>query len=145
MPPLTLFALKGMLDLEALNSNNVRGGTCLADAGSATKSGRVGGSAHLDHRHLTSRLHECFGGLRVTGEKNDLATGGKLGDHPCCGQTALVIEVHQNIIHQYRQSSPFPGVSSPVPAFTVRGPSVSTCGALRRRFVCSVTFRASSF
>ncbi len=42
MPLLTLFALKAMLDLEALNSNNVRGGTCDADAGSATKSGLAG-------------------------------------------------------------------------------------------------------
>jgi len=45
----------------------------------------------------------------------------------------------------HRQSSPSSGVSSPVSALTVRGPSVSTCGAVRRRFVCSVTFRDSSF
>jgi hypothetical protein len=34
-----LFALKALLDLRALNSNNVRGGTCLAEAGGAKKSG----------------------------------------------------------------------------------------------------------
>ena len=39
VPLLTLFALKALLDLEALNSNNVRGGTCLAEAGGAKKSG----------------------------------------------------------------------------------------------------------
>ena len=38
MPLLTLFALKALLDLWALNSNNVRGGTCLAEAGGAKKS-----------------------------------------------------------------------------------------------------------
>ena len=43
VPPLTLFALKALLDLEALNSNNVRGGTCLAKAGGARKSGWVSG------------------------------------------------------------------------------------------------------
>ena len=37
VPLLTLFALKASLDLEALNSNNVRGGTCLAEAGGAKK------------------------------------------------------------------------------------------------------------
>ena len=39
MPLLTLIALKALLDLEALNSNNVRGGTCLAEAGGVKKSG----------------------------------------------------------------------------------------------------------
>ena len=39
VPLLTLFALEALLDLEALNSNNVRGGTCLAEAGGAKKSG----------------------------------------------------------------------------------------------------------
>ena len=39
VPLLTLFALKALLDLGALNSNNVRGGTCLAEAGGAKKSG----------------------------------------------------------------------------------------------------------
>ena len=39
VPLLTLFALKALLDLEALNSNNVRGGTCLAEVGGAKKSG----------------------------------------------------------------------------------------------------------
>ena len=43
MPLLTLFALKALLDLEALKSNNVRGGTCLAEAGGAMKSGWMGG------------------------------------------------------------------------------------------------------
>jgi hypothetical protein len=40
-----LFALKALLDLQALNSNNVRGGTCLAEAGGAKKSasGQLGG------------------------------------------------------------------------------------------------------
>ena len=42
MPLLTLFALKALLDLEVLNSNNVRGGTCLAEAGRA-KNGGCGG------------------------------------------------------------------------------------------------------
>jgi len=39
VPLLTLFALKALLDLQALNSNNVRGGTYLAEAGGAKKSG----------------------------------------------------------------------------------------------------------
>jgi len=39
VPLLTLFALEALLNLEALNSNNVRGGTCLAKAGGAKKSG----------------------------------------------------------------------------------------------------------
>jgi len=34
-----LFSLMALLDLQALNSNNVRGGTCLAEAGVAKKSG----------------------------------------------------------------------------------------------------------
>jgi hypothetical protein len=41
VPPLTLFALKALLDFEAQNSNNVGGGTCLAEAGGAKKSVRV--------------------------------------------------------------------------------------------------------
>ena len=45
MPLLTLFALEALLDLEALNSNNVRGGTCLAKAGGAKKSGWEGDPA----------------------------------------------------------------------------------------------------
>jgi len=44
-----LFALKALLDLEVLNSNNVRGGTCLAEAGGAKKSGWAGGSS-IEHR-----------------------------------------------------------------------------------------------
>ena len=43
VPLLTLFALEALLNLEAPNSNNVRGGTYLAEAGGAKKSGRVGG------------------------------------------------------------------------------------------------------
>jgi hypothetical protein len=43
VPLLTLFALKALLDLEALNSNNVRGGTGVAEAGGAKKSGWAGG------------------------------------------------------------------------------------------------------
>jgi len=39
VPLLTLFALKALLDLEALSSNNVRGGTCLAEAGGVKRSG----------------------------------------------------------------------------------------------------------
>ena len=39
VPLLTLFALKALFDLEALNSNNVRGGTCLAQVGGAKRSG----------------------------------------------------------------------------------------------------------
>ena len=39
VPLLTLFALKALLDFQALNSNNVRGGTCLSEAGGAKKSG----------------------------------------------------------------------------------------------------------
>ena len=39
VPLLTLFSLMALLDLQALNSNNVRGGTCLAEAGVAKKSG----------------------------------------------------------------------------------------------------------
>ena len=38
VPLLTLFALNALLDSEALNSNNVRGGTCLAESGGAKKS-----------------------------------------------------------------------------------------------------------
>ena len=38
VPLLTLFALKALF-FKALNSNNVRGGTCLAEAGGAKKSG----------------------------------------------------------------------------------------------------------
>ena len=61
-----------MLDLEGLNSNNVRGGTCLAEAGSATKSGRVGGSAHLYHRQLIGRFLGHLCSRKVTGESNNL-------------------------------------------------------------------------
>jgi len=39
VPLLTLFSLMALLDLQALNSNNVRGGTCLAEAVVAKKSG----------------------------------------------------------------------------------------------------------
>jgi hypothetical protein len=39
VPLLRLFALKALLDLETLNSKNVRGGTCLAEAGGAKKGG----------------------------------------------------------------------------------------------------------
>ena len=41
VPLLTLFAPKAWLGSEALNSNNVRGGTCLAEAVGAKKGGRV--------------------------------------------------------------------------------------------------------
>ena len=43
VPLLTLFALEALLNLEAPNSNNVRGGTYLDEAGGAKKSGRVSG------------------------------------------------------------------------------------------------------
>jgi hypothetical protein len=35
VPPFTLFAPKAFLNWEATNSNNVKGGTMLAEAGSA--------------------------------------------------------------------------------------------------------------
>ena len=41
VPLLTLFALRALLDLKALNSKNVRGGTCLSEADGAKKSGWV--------------------------------------------------------------------------------------------------------
>ena len=53
VPLLTLFVLKALLDLEALNSNNVRGGTCLAEAGDAKKSGWDG---DLASRILLGRI-----------------------------------------------------------------------------------------
>ena len=55
MPLLTLFALKALRDLEALNSNNVRGGTCLAEAGGAKKSGWERDRA-TSISHLAGRL-----------------------------------------------------------------------------------------
>jgi hypothetical protein len=41
VPLLTLSALKALLDLQALNSINVRGGTCHAEAGGTKKIGWV--------------------------------------------------------------------------------------------------------
>jgi len=41
VPLLTFFAPNAWLDSEALNSNNVRSGTCLAEAVGAKKGGRV--------------------------------------------------------------------------------------------------------
>ena len=53
VPLLTLFALKALLDLDELNSNNVRGGTCLAEAGGTKKSGWEGDPASgIKHRRL---------------------------------------------------------------------------------------------
>ena len=59
VPLLTLFALKALLDLEALNSNNVRGGTCLAEAGGAKKSGWL---TLWQHRAFAVPLHCAYGG-----------------------------------------------------------------------------------
>ena len=39
VPLFTLFALKALLDLEAMISNNVKGGTMLAEAGRAKNDG----------------------------------------------------------------------------------------------------------
>ena len=44
VPLLTLFALKALLYLEVLNSNNVRSGTRLAEAGGAKRGGLPSGS-----------------------------------------------------------------------------------------------------
>ena len=57
MPLLILFALKALLDLQALTSNNVRGGTCLAEVGGAKKSA----SSLLGGRYLLTQ-----NGLSVT-------------------------------------------------------------------------------
>jgi hypothetical protein len=55
-----LFALKALLDLQALNSNNVRGGTCLTEAGGAKKIGcRVLGISRFTSESPGKPIDDC--------------------------------------------------------------------------------------
>ena len=64
--------------------------------------GNERGSAHLQHRQLAGRLFEGLRRRWVACEIDHLAAGRELGDHLRCCPPTLIVEVHQNVVHDDR-------------------------------------------